>query len=87
MSEKKDDKLRQLVNAALTVAGIDVRNLTIKIADGHMTVEGAVPTLAQKVRLTGVLREQLDNSVSLDCDVAVRDDASLQPGRSALTGT
>jgi len=83
----RDDELRRLVDAGLTTADIDVRSLTIEITDGHMTVQGAVPTLAQKMDLTSVLREQVDNSVSLDCDVAVRDDAPLQAGRPALTAT
>jgi hypothetical protein len=86
----KDDRVRRLVSAALTIADIDVRNLTIEVADSHLSVRGSVPTLGQKARLIGVLREQLDNSLSLDCDVVVRD---VEPssrdgeGRSALTGT
>ncbi len=82
----QDEKLRRRLSAALTIADIDVRNLTIEVANRHVSVKGAVPTLRQKARLTAVLREQLDNSLSLDCDVAARE---LEParGRPALTAT
>ena len=74
----RDEKLRRVVSAALTIADIDVRNLTIQIVDSHMTVSGTVPTLDQKARLIDVLRERLDTSLSLDCDVVVRD---VEPSR------
>ena len=86
-----DEKLRGRVNDALTHAKVDVRNLAIEVANGHMLVKGTVPTSEEGARLADVLRECLDSTISLDCEVGLRDvagsDSTDGRGRSPLTGT
>ena len=75
----------------MTAANVDVRNLAIEVADGHVSITGSVPSADQRERLTEVLRQCVDRATPLDYDVALREVAPSDSldgrGRSPLTGT
>jgi hypothetical protein len=87
----QDEKMRDRVNDALTASNVDVRNLAIEVANGHVLVKGTVPSTEQQERLTSVLRQCVDTATPLECDVGVRElapsDSLDGRGRSPLTGT
>jgi hypothetical protein len=87
----QDEKQRDTINDALGAANVDVRNLAIEVADGHVMVKGTVPTTEQQERLARVLGQCLARTTPLDCEVAVREVAASDSldgrGRSPVTGT
>jgi hypothetical protein len=87
----QDERIRGAVNDSLTAANVDVRNLAIEVTGGRVTVRGSVPSTQQQERMTSVLRQCLDGSTVLECDVVVHDVAPTDSldgrGRSPLTGT
>jgi len=88
---ERDEKLRGTVLDNLTRAKVDARNLAVEVIDGHVLVKGTVPTDEQRMRLTDVLRQCLDSTSSLHCEVGLREvaapDTSDGRGRSPVTGT
>jgi len=87
----QDEKIRAMVNDALTAANVDLRNLAIEVTNGHVFVRGTVPSAEQQERTAGVLRRCVDRSTPLECEVGVRDMAPSDSldgrGRSPITGT
>jgi len=86
-----DEKIRDAVNDSLTRNNVDVRNLVIEVVDGDMIVKGTVPSLDQKEQVAALLRQCVEQGLSLVLDVSV---TSVPPsdsldgrGRSSLTGT
>jgi len=87
----QDEKVRATLNDALTAANIDVRNLAIEVTNGHVFVNGTVPSSQQQERVAGILGRCLERATPLDCEVGVRDMAPTDSldgrGRSPVTGT
>ena len=88
---ERDEKIRGSVTDALTRANVDARNLAIEVVDGHVLVKGTVPSVEQGRRLADVLRQCLDPSTPLDCEIGLREvappDSEDGRGRSPITGT
>ena len=87
----RDERIRSVVNDALTRTKVDVRNLAIEVVNGHLIVKGTVPTAEQQEQVDIMLQECANQGISLECDVSVRDvapsDSADGRGRSPITGT
>jgi hypothetical protein len=87
----RDEKIRNVVNDALTRSHVDVRNLAIEAVDGSLLVKGTVPSPDQQEQVILLLRNCADQGVPVTIDVSVRSvapsDSADGRGRSPLTGT
>jgi hypothetical protein len=87
----RDEKLRDAVQDALTRSNVDIRNLAIEAVDGHLIVKGTVSSTDQQEQLATLLRQCVDEGLSLECDVSVLKTAPSDSldgrGRSPVTGT
>lgn len=88
----RDEKIRSDVHDCLTQGGVDVRNLSLEVQDGHLTIRGSVASRDQGQRVSDLLRARANSFDALDCEVIVRpmSEYGQEPdgrGRSPVTGT
>lgn len=87
----RDEKVRDEVHDALTRSNVDTRSLAIEVVDGYLIMKGTVPSIEQREEVAALLRQCVDEGLSLECDISVLkvapSDSLDSRGRSPVTGT